>query len=143
MNSKFSIGVVVAIVLQVSGFVWWTAQQAQTINILSVKVAALTSSASVVETTNVRRDIRELQNILKALPEVIRADLLELEDELAETSMELRTELSDMRKELRKKRKNNTTRKEIRSDLGNNRNGLPEDRKKRRKLDRKALKNKS
>ena len=116
MNSKFSIGVVVAIVLQVSGFVWWTAQQAQTINILSVKVAALTSSASVVETTNVRRDIRELQNILKALPEVIRADLLELEDELAETSMELRTELSDMRKELRKKR---------------------------RKLDRKALKNKS
>ena len=143
MNSKFSIGVVVAIVLQVSGFVWWTAQQAQTINILSVKVAALTSSASVVETTNVRRDIRELQNILKALPEVIRADLLELEDELNETSTELRTEIADIRKDLRKKRKNNTTRKEIRSDLKNNRNGLPEDRKKRRKLDRKALKNKS
>ncbi len=81
MNSKFSIGVVVAIVLQVSGFVWWTAQQAQTINILSVKVAAITSSASDYVTTNVRRDIIELQNIFKALPEVIRADLLELEDE--------------------------------------------------------------
>ena len=31
MNNKFSIGVVVAIVMQVSAFVWWTAQQAQTI----------------------------------------------------------------------------------------------------------------
>ena len=30
MNMKFGIGVVIAIVLQVSAFVWWTAQQAQT-----------------------------------------------------------------------------------------------------------------
>ena len=32
MNMKFGIGVVIAIVLQVSAFVWWTAQQAQTIS---------------------------------------------------------------------------------------------------------------
>ena len=35
---KFGIGVVIAIVLQVSAFVWWTAQQAQTIETLKGEV---------------------------------------------------------------------------------------------------------
>lgn len=100
MNSKFSIGVVVAIVLQVSGFVWWTAQQAQTINILSVKVAALTSSASVVETTNVRRDITDLQNSLNALSELIKVELQELEDDVDEAESELWAEIEDIRNEI-------------------------------------------
>lgn len=43
MNNKFSIGVVVAIVLQVSAFVWWTAQQAQTIMQLETEMAELTA----------------------------------------------------------------------------------------------------
>ena len=116
MNTKFSIGVVVAIVLQISGFVWWTAQQSQTINILSVKVAGLTSSASVVETTNFRRDIRELQTILTAMPELIQSDLQELEDEMNDIARELRSDLENIREDLRKKRKQNTIRKEIRSD---------------------------
>ena len=37
MNAKFGIGVVIAIVMQVSAFVWWTAQQAQTIETLKTK----------------------------------------------------------------------------------------------------------
>ena len=47
MNNKFSIGVVVAIVLQVSGFVWWIAQQSQTIEQLNSQVTELTSRMAV------------------------------------------------------------------------------------------------
>ena len=47
MNTKFSIGVVVAIVLQVSAFVWWTAQQAQTIDQLNEQVSNLTSRMAI------------------------------------------------------------------------------------------------
>ena len=43
MNMKFGIGVVIAIVMQVSAFVWWTAQQAQTIETLKGQVSELTS----------------------------------------------------------------------------------------------------
>ena len=100
MNTKFSIGVVVAIVLQISGFVWWTAQQAQTISILSVEVAALTSKASVVETTNVRRDITDLQNSLNALSELIKVELQELEDDVDEAESELWAEIEDIRNEI-------------------------------------------
>lgn len=100
MNTKFSIGVVVAIVLQISGFVWWTAQQAQTINILSVEVAELTSKASVVETTNVRRDITDLQNSLNALSELIKVELQELEDDVDEAELELWDEIEDIRNEI-------------------------------------------
>lgn len=100
MNTKFSIGVVVAIVLQISGFVWWTAQQAQTISILSVEVAALTSKASVVETTNVRRDITDLQNSLNALSELIKVELQELEDDVDEAELELWAEIEDIRNEI-------------------------------------------
>ena len=47
MNAKFSIGIVVAIVLQVSGFVWWIAQQSQTIDTLKNEVAELTARTEV------------------------------------------------------------------------------------------------
>ena len=100
MNTNFRIGVVVAIVLQISGFVWWTAQQAQTISILSVEVAALTSKASVVETTNVRRDITDLQNSLNALSELIKVELQELEDDVDEAESELWAEIEDIRNEM-------------------------------------------
>jgi CTP:phosphocholine cytidylyltransferase-like protein len=61
MNTKFSIGVVVAIVLQVSGFVWWTAQQAQTIEQLSEQVSQLTSRMAVEEEITMARDLADLK----------------------------------------------------------------------------------
>ena len=60
MNNKFSIGVVVAIVLQVSAFVWWTAQQAQTISQLNEQVSELTSRMAVEDDVNSKRDIQDL-----------------------------------------------------------------------------------
>ena len=64
MNNKFSIGVVIAIVLQVSAFVWWTAQQAQTIDQLKGEVSELTSRMAVEETVNMTRDIQDMKNRL-------------------------------------------------------------------------------
>lgn len=65
MNNKFSIGVVIAIVLQVSAFVWWTAQQAQTISQLNQQVAELTSRMAVEDELNTKRDIKEIKDAIQ------------------------------------------------------------------------------
>ena len=58
---KFGIGVVVAIVLQISAFVWWTAQQAQTIEQLNQQVTELTSRMAVEDNINMKRDIADIK----------------------------------------------------------------------------------
>jgi hypothetical protein len=65
MNMKFGIGVVVAIVLQVSGFVWWTAQQAQTIEILKTEVSELTSKMAVEDEVNMARDVADIKKSIE------------------------------------------------------------------------------
>jgi len=67
MNNKFSIGVVVAIVLQVSAFVWWTAQQAQTITQLEAEMAELTAKSQVENEINMKRDVEDIKAMLKDL----------------------------------------------------------------------------
>ena len=69
MNNKFSIGVVVAIVLQVSAFVWWTAQQAQTITQLEAEMAELTAKSQVENEINMKRDVEDIKAMLKDLDE--------------------------------------------------------------------------
>ena len=64
MNNKFSIGVVIAIVLQVSAFVWWTAQQAQIIEQLNDQVTQLTSRMAVESSVNMMRDITDIKKQL-------------------------------------------------------------------------------
>tara|TARA_B100000780_G_C20672766_1_gene267746 strand:+ start:49 stop:393 length:345 start_codon:yes stop_codon:yes gene_type:complete len=71
MNNKFSIGVVVAIVLQVSAFVWWTAQQAQIISQLNQQVSELTSRMAVEEDINLKRDIADIKELLESHDEWI------------------------------------------------------------------------
>ena len=61
---KFGIGVVVAIVLQVSAFVWWTAQQAQIIQQLNEQVTELTSRMAVEESVNMMRDLKDIKKEL-------------------------------------------------------------------------------
>ena len=68
---KFSIGVLIAIVLQVSAFVWWTAQQAQTISQLNEEVSALTSRMAVEDNVNLKRDIADLKTKLKETDEFV------------------------------------------------------------------------
>ena len=64
MNSKFSIGVVIAIVLQVSAFVWWTAQQAQTIDQLNEQVSELTSRMAIEDSIKLRNSIERIDTMV-------------------------------------------------------------------------------
>ena len=67
MNNKFSIGVVIAIVLQVSAFVWWTAQQAQTITQLETAMAELTAKTEQEKQFNLQRDVADLKAMIADL----------------------------------------------------------------------------
>jgi len=84
MNNKFSIGVVIAIVLQVSAFVWWTAQQAQTISQLNQQVAELTSRMAVEDDVNMKRDIKELKSALAKLDEKLNVVYAYVDDKTSE-----------------------------------------------------------
>ena len=77
MNNKFSIGVVVAIVLQVSAFVWWTAQQAQTINQLESEMAELTAR------TEVEKEVTLINDVVQ-----LKKDIQELSDKTLEAVLE-------------------------------------------------------
>ena len=67
MTMKFSIGIVIAIVLQVSAFVWWTAQQAQTIGLLKSEVAELTAKSEIEKEVTLLNDVKQLQKDIEEL----------------------------------------------------------------------------
>ena len=77
---KFSIGVLVAIVLQVSAFVWWTAQQAQTIETLKSEVSELTAKSKVANEINIQRDIADMKKKLLEHDEWISENYSDIED---------------------------------------------------------------
>jgi Tfp pilus assembly protein PilN len=80
MNMKFSVGVLIAIVLQVSAFVWWTAQQAQTISQLNEEVSALTSRMAVEDNVNLKRDIADIKQKLSKQDDWIEQNYNSIED---------------------------------------------------------------
>ena len=80
MNNKFSIGVVVAIVLQVSAFVWWTAQQAQTISQLESEMAELTARTEVEKEVTLINDVKQLRKDLDDLKEKTLEGILEIDN---------------------------------------------------------------
>jgi len=80
MNMKFGIGVVIAIVLQVSAFVWWTAQQAQTIETLKSEVSELTAKSKVANEINLQRDIEDLKEKMKETNEFVTQNYMDIED---------------------------------------------------------------
>jgi uncharacterized coiled-coil DUF342 family protein len=80
MNNKFSIGVVIAIVLQVSAFVWWTAQQAQTINQLESEMAELTARTAVEKEVTLINDVKQLRKELDELNKKTLEGILEIDN---------------------------------------------------------------
>ena len=77
MNNKFSIGVVIAIVLQVSAFVWWTAQQAQTITQLESEMAELTARTEVEKEVTLINDVAQLKKDIQELSDKTLAAVLD------------------------------------------------------------------
>jgi len=80
MNAKFSIGIVIAIVLQVSAFVWWTAQQAQTIDLLKSEVSQLTSDMALTRQINIERDLEDMKEELKRHDQWIQENYEHIEE---------------------------------------------------------------
>jgi len=80
MNNKFSIGVVIAIVLQVSAFVWWTAQQAQTINQPESEMAELTARTAVEKEVTLINDVKQLRKDVDDLKEKTLEGILEIDN---------------------------------------------------------------
>ena len=80
MNTKFSIGVVIAIVLQVSAFVWWTAQQAQTISQLESEMAELTARTEVEKEVTLINDVAQLKKDIQELSDKTLAGILEIDN---------------------------------------------------------------
>lgn len=80
MNTKFSIGVVITIVLQVSAFVWWTAQQAQTISQLESEMAELTARTEVEKEVTLINDVKQLRKDLDDLKAKTLDGILEIDN---------------------------------------------------------------
>ena len=80
MNAKFGIGVVIAIVLQVSGFVWWIAQQSQTIDTLKGQVAELTAKSEIEKEVTLANDVKQLRLDLEDLDQRTLEALTTLEN---------------------------------------------------------------
>lgn len=79
MNHKFSIGIVIAIVLQVSGFVWWIAQQSQTIDNLKSEVSELTAKSQIEKEVTLANDVKQLRKDLDELNQKTLDAILELQ----------------------------------------------------------------
>jgi len=58
-NMKLPITVIGVIVLQIGGFIWWTAQQASTISNLEETVSILTVENNATDRTNLIRDVEQ------------------------------------------------------------------------------------
>ena len=80
MNTKFSIGVVITIVLQVSAFAWWTAQQAQTISQLESEMAELTARTEVEKEVTLINDVKQLRKDLDDLKAKTLDGILEIDN---------------------------------------------------------------
>ena len=58
-NMKLPITVIGVVILQISGFIWWTAQQAVTISDLEESVTSMSSSMAIADRTNLKRDVQD------------------------------------------------------------------------------------
>ena len=84
---KVSIAVVGVVIAQIGGFIWWTAQQASTIQNLEETVNVLTVENNATDRTNLIRDVErnteDLQEIIDILSEVYE-DMDDSDNELWE-----------------------------------------------------------
>ena len=72
---KVSIGIIGVVILQIGGFIWWTAQQASTISNLESTVSQLSAQSEVQDKVNMQRDIlansEKLDDIEKDVSDIL------------------------------------------------------------------------
>ena len=96
---KVSIAVVGVVIAQIGGFIWWTAQQASTIQNLEETVNVLTVENNATDRTNLIRDVEknseDLQEIIDILAEFYE-DMEEADDEIWEDVEMINEDLGGM-----------------------------------------------
>ena len=96
---KVSIAVVGVVIAQIGGFIWWTAQQASTIQNLEETVNVLTVENNATDRTNLIRDVErnteDLQEIIDILSEVYE-DLEDGDNELWEEIDQIHEDVGGM-----------------------------------------------
>ena len=89
---KVSIAVVGVVIAQIGGFIWWTAQQASTIQNLEETVNVLTVENNATDRTNLIRDVEENKERIDEIIDYI----VEVEEDGDETIDEIYEEFEDV-----------------------------------------------
>jgi uncharacterized protein YoxC len=89
---KVSIAVVGVVIAQIGGFIWWTAQQASTIQNLEETVNVLTVENNATDRTNLMRDVEENKERIDEIIDYI----VEVEEDGDETIDEIYQEFEDV-----------------------------------------------
>ena len=89
---KVSIAVVGVVIAQIGGFIWWTAQQASTIQNLEETVNVLTVENNATDRTNLIRDVEEKKRRIDDIIDYI----VEVEEDGGETIDEIYEEFEEV-----------------------------------------------
>ena len=89
---KVSIAVVGVVIAQIGGFIWWTAQQASTIQNLEETVNVLTVENNATDRTNLMRDVEENKERIDEIIDYI----VEVEEDGEETIDDIYSEFEDV-----------------------------------------------
>ncbi len=79
-NMKLPITVIGVIVLQIGGFIWWTAQQASTISNLEETVSILTVENNATDRTNLIRDVEQNKEKIEEMIDTLSEIYEDMED---------------------------------------------------------------
>jgi predicted RNase H-like nuclease (RuvC/YqgF family) len=73
-DNKIPIAVIITVVLQAAGIIWWVSQQAHTVENLKEDVGGLSSRMAIEQNVNLRRDVAEHQRKIENLMEEVQAN---------------------------------------------------------------------
>jgi len=82
-DNKIPIAVIITVILQAAGIIWWVSQQAHTVESLKQDVGGLSYKMAIEQNVNLRRDVAEHQRKIENLMEEVRANNM-VGDRLAE-----------------------------------------------------------
>ena len=70
-DNKIPLALIVTVLLQAGGIIWWVSQQAQTVEILKEEVGTVASRMAIEKNVNLQRDVadhgRTLENMLEEM----------------------------------------------------------------------------
>jgi hypothetical protein len=78
-NMRLPIALVIAMVLQISGGVWWVSQQAQTVSQLKETVKQMSSRMAIEENVNMKRDIMRNNEAIEGLFEAANSNSMHMD----------------------------------------------------------------